>query len=83
MAWEFDRPDRGEGIVQAFRRVDATSSTMTFVLRGLVANARYRIEDFDDASATREMTGLDLGTTGLSVNIANAPGAALLRYRKE
>ena len=40
MAWQFDRPEAGEGVVQAFRRAENGDESATFRLRGLDAGRR-------------------------------------------
>lgn len=47
IAWEFFRPDLGQGMVQAFRRTDAATDSLTVRLRGLDPERRYEIEDGD------------------------------------
>ena len=41
MAWQYDRPEAGEGVVQAFRHRESSRESMKFALRGLEANATY------------------------------------------
>ena len=42
VAWQFDRPELGEGIIQAFRRDESPYETARFKLRGLDPDAHYR-----------------------------------------
>jgi alpha-galactosidase len=81
LAWQFDRPDLGEGMVQAFRRPECTTSGGTYLLHGLDAEATYNVMDLDSGSS-RKMTGKSLMTTGLDVNIADQPGAAVVTYKR-
>jgi alpha-galactosidase len=81
MAWQFDRPDAGEGIVQAFRRKNCTDQSQVFKLRGLDTQADYTLEDLDTGTSGKR-TGRQLADEGLRVTLANRPGAALLVYRK-
>ena len=80
-AWQFDRPDTGEGIVQAFRRKNCTDQSQVFKLRGLDPQADYTLEDLDTGTSGKQ-TGRQLADDGLRVTLANRPGAALLVYRK-
>ncbi len=82
MAWQFDSPEDGAGVVQAFCRPKAGADSITVRLRGLVASARYRVEDFDTGEV-RTLTGRTLMTTGLRVSIGSQPGAAIVEYRRE
>jgi len=70
MAWQFDRPDKGDGLVQAFRRSNNDESVRIFRLNGLAPRARYSITDFD-AGERAEMSGRDLMEKGLKIEIKN------------
>jgi alpha-galactosidase len=80
-ARQFDRPDAGEGIVQAFRRKDCMEESQVFKLRGLAPQAAYSMEDMDTGkSETR--TGRQWMDEGLAVNLDNRPSAAIFTYRR-
>ena len=81
MAWQFDRPEIGEGMVQAFRRSDNTQETMTYKLYGLDASANYQVRNLDTPGAT-EQTGRALMEQGLSITLPIKPGAAIVLYKK-
>ena len=80
MAWQFHRPDLGEGFVQAFRRDGSFYESARFKLRGLEASARYRVTSLD-APEEKDMTGRELMEQGLPVSITDQPGAAIITYR--
>ncbi len=75
IAWQFHRPDLGESIVQAFRRLDATSDTLTVKLQGLVPQQRYEIENLDGGKEGR--TGAEL-MRGHAITLSEKPAAAVL-----
>jgi len=79
MAWQFHRPDLGQGFVQAFRRDHSFYESARFKLRGLEANSRYRLANLDTPEA-KEMTGRELMEKGLPVSITDQPGAAIITY---
>jgi alpha-galactosidase len=81
MAWQFDKPETGTGVVQVFRRDYAKVSSMHFKLRGLDPAATYEIKNFDLAAMTHQ-TGHALMTTGLSVHLGAAPAAATISYKQ-
>ncbi len=81
IAWQFDRPELGGGVVQAFRRDKNESPTQVFRLRALAPSARYEVKDLD-GGATKTMTGKELMEEGLTVDIKTRPGAAVVFYRK-
>ena len=80
IAWQFDRPEQGDGVVQAFRRAQAEAPTMTFRLRGLDPAAQYQLTDFDVTGSTK-VSGKQLMSEGLTVQLPKAPGAAVISYR--
>ena len=47
MAWQFDRPEQGDGVVQVFRRMDSIYESAQFKLHGLDPAAQYEITDLD------------------------------------
>jgi alpha-galactosidase len=81
IAWQFDRPEAGEGVVQVFRRAESGFETARFRLRGLEPGAIYTLSNLD-AKGDTEMTGQELLTTGLPVAIKDRPGAIIITYRK-
>jgi alpha-galactosidase len=82
MAFQFDRPDVGEGMVQAFRRTDSATESICVKLLGLDPKAEYVVTNLDTAGTT-EMTGRDLMEGGLTIAIAAPPGAAVVTYKKK
>ena len=81
MAWQFDRPDLGQGMVQAFRRATCIYESARLNLRGLEPDARYRVTNLDAAGATK-MTGRELMEKGLRVTISQQPGAVVITYKR-
>ena len=82
MAWQFDRPERGAGVVQAFRRAECSDDNCRLKLYGLDASAQYTVTDFDQEQPV-QMTGRDLMDAGLPVRSPKCPGAIVLVYTKE
>jgi len=80
MVWQFDRPDLGAGMVQAFRRADSVYEVARFRLRGLEPDARYTVKNLDEEGAT-ERTGRELMEEGLRVVLQDQPGAVVITYR--
>jgi len=80
IAWQFNRPEQGDGAIQAFRRERCAESANTFRLSGLEPDVLYRITDLDRADPS-EARGRDLMGEGLRVEIGDRPGAAVVLYR--
>jgi alpha-galactosidase len=82
IAWQFDRPELGEGMVQAFRRHNSFYRAASLKLRGLEPEARYAVTNLDAPAARREAVGRELMEKGLDVELPTAPGAAVINYHK-
>jgi alpha-galactosidase len=82
MAWQFHRPEQGDGMVQVFRRAESDYESARFRLSGLDAGAMYTFTDLDTGKATR-LAGSELANTGLPVRIESRPVAVVLVYRQE
>ncbi|MFM9147532.1 MAG: hypothetical protein ACKORI_05325, partial [Verrucomicrobiota bacterium] len=70
--------DLNETLVQAFRRPEATSETLTVKLQGLIPQQRYEIENLDGGKEIR--TGTEL-IQGYTVTLREKPGSAVLLIR--
>jgi alpha-galactosidase len=82
IAWQLDRPEQGEGMVQAFRRHDSFYRAASLKLRGLEPNARYAVINLDAPATRQEITGIELMEKGMEVEIPTSPGAAVFSYSK-
>ncbi len=83
IAWQFDRPESGEGVVQVFRRDASFYESAQFKLRGLEADACYHVSRVGEKDKPRDFTGAELMDPGLLVDIPTQPGAAILRYQMQ
>ncbi len=81
MAWQFDRPDLGRGMVQVFRRAESIYEAARLPLYGLEPDAEYKVTDLDEGSA-RRMTGRELMGDGVPVRVDRRPAAVLITYRR-
>ena len=82
MAWQFDRQELGEGVIQVFRRPDSVYESARFRLQGLIAEATYTLNNFDQLDEVG-MTGCELMESGLLVSITEQPGSAIIGYKLE
>ena len=80
IGWQFNRPEQGDGVVQAFRRADCSERTKTFRLKGLDPAGQYEITNFDGEGSAK-ISGEYLLNKGLAVEINEKPGAAVIVYR--
>jgi len=80
-AWQFNRPEQGDGMVQAFRRGKSVESTRDLRLRGLDPAATYQVNDIDSGEP-KTVSGRDLMQMGVHVEITGQPGAAIIVYKK-
>ena len=80
-AWQFNRPEQGDGMVQAFRRDEDDETTKDLRLRGLDTAATYEITNLDTKTPTT-VSGKELMQQGLHVEIKEKRGAVIIVYRK-
>jgi alpha-galactosidase len=80
-AWQFNRPDLGEGMVLALRRQRSPFTSIDAPLRGLDPGAEYEISSKDTGTTIR-LSGRELAEEGLPIEINEKPGSALFVYRK-
>jgi alpha-galactosidase len=81
IAWQFDRPEEGGGVVQAFRRPESPDDSVRLKLRGLDPGARYALTDLDTNTA-QEIVGRELMDEGLPIRTSARPASAVVIYKK-
>ena len=79
-AFEWNRPEEGDGMVLAFRRHQAPQSSIAVVLPGLEPDGDYEVA-FEDYGITLIKSGREL-SAGLDIKIPEAPGSLLIKYRR-
>jgi hypothetical protein len=82
MAFQFDRPAVGSGVVLVFRRPDAQAASMRLTLHGLDTGRHYRIENFD-RSGQEVLSGASLMHRGLLFSLSDAPSSAIVHYERQ
>jgi alpha-galactosidase len=80
IAWQFHQPEKGEGMVQAFRRLKCPEGEMRLKLRGLKPDAVYEVHDLDRDDHPK-IDGRTLMESGLVVRLPHPQGAALFHYK--
>ena len=81
LAWQFNLPEDGEGMVQAFRREESVYESARLYLHELVPDAHYLLRDVD-ADNSSEMSGRELMEDGLVLQISEKPYAAIITYKQ-
>jgi alpha-galactosidase len=79
IAWQFDRPDLGEGLAVFFRRPASPYASLDVSLAGLDPEAVYEIT-FADTGRKARLTGKQLAAW--RVTIDKAPASQLITYRR-
>jgi alpha-galactosidase len=79
IAWQFDLPEKGEGMIQTFRGEDNGVATRRIKLVRLDPTRRYHVTDADGAFDV-VMSGEELMGVGVEISL-DAPAAALVSYR--
>jgi alpha-galactosidase len=82
MAFQFDRPAAGSGVVLAFRRPHSQPTSMRFSLQGLDAARQYHVENFD-RDGKELLSGAELAQKGLEISLVDAPGSAIVQYKRQ
>jgi len=81
IAWQFNRPETGEGAVQVFRRADSVYESARLPLRGLDASGAYTVTDIEQGTES-VLSGGELMERGLPIALPQKPQAAVLVYRR-
>ena len=76
--YQFNRPDLNAGYALLFRREKSADAAKQVCLKGLDPKATYAIS-FEDTPEKRTVVGKELAN--LKVEIASAPGSAIVYYR--
>jgi alpha-galactosidase len=79
LAWQFNRPEKGDGMIQAFKRKNCAGDDIKLKLHDLEPKAIYKIKNFD--GGTRTATGDELMKGRLTITISEAHGSAILTYK--
>lgn len=80
IGWQFIDPEKGEGVIQLFRRENSTVTEMLFPLHGLDADATYELEDFDNGTIIA--SGNQLINFGYNAVIPNPRGSAVVLIKR-
>jgi alpha-galactosidase len=80
-AWQFNRPEQADGMVQAFRRDQDGDTAKDLRLRGLDSSATYDVTNLDTKMPTI-VSGQDLMQRGLHVEIKEKREAVIIVYKK-
>ncbi len=82
IAWQFDLPEQGRGMIQAFRRENAPEPCLRVHLRGLNPQATYRLQPDPEQPHGELYTGACLLQEGLNLELAQRPAAIIIVYEK-
>lgn len=80
MAYQFDLPQSGEGLVVVLKRPFSQFTGAQFALNALQPGSYYDISNVDSGDRST-LGGSELMDKGLAVNLLGRPDSALLRYR--
>ena len=84
IGWQFNRPEHKDGVVELFRRSDSSEERYHVKLRGLDPKGTYYLKWIDGGDqkshVLKRWKGSELMSEGVSVQIVERPGAAILQY---
>jgi alpha-galactosidase len=81
IAWEFVRPEHGDGMIQAFRRELCPTTTMQLWLRAIEMDTNYEFTDMDTGRVSN-VSGKELKEHGLFVQALSPRTAIILTFKK-
>ena len=81
MAWQFNRPEHGDGMVQAFRQDACIYRALDLRLQGLDPDASYRCRDVD-TGREETLSGRALMRDGIPLELARPETAVILTYSR-
>ena len=84
IAWQFNRPESGDGMIQVFRRPKSGEDSKVLILRGLDTSATYEVTQFEgkNALSVNKFLGTKLTTTGVKLTLTKCPEVAVLIYKR-
>lgn len=82
IAWQYDRPEDGRGVVQAFRRSESPYEALRVKLHGLSPDAKYRVRELGRRRPAVVVSGAELAEKGLRIEIHEQPGTAFITYTR-
>ena len=82
IAWQFDLPERGRGMIQAYRRSESPYESARFALHGLEPDGRYVVSNLDGGPA-QKLTGRELTEHGLLLKAPTRDSAIVMFYEKQ
>jgi alpha-galactosidase len=81
MAYQLNRPGKGDGIIMAFRRPLCEAESLTVRLHGLEPGQQYEVT-FEDSGAVTTQSGERL-MQGILLECREHPGSLLVRYARK
>jgi alpha-galactosidase len=81
MAWEFVRPEQGDGMIQIFRRAESPYQTAQLKMQGLKSDARYTLTDIDSGK-TIEESGKSLMEKGVPMEMPEPRSAKIITFQE-
>jgi len=81
IAWQFDNPEEGKGVIEAFRRAECPDNANQFKLRGLDPSSEYTVKDLL-ANKSWQSKGSTLIDSGLHITVPEKPGVAVIVYER-
>ena len=80
LAFQFNRPDLKEGVVQLFRRIECTEEKWIGRLKGLDPRRKYVFTDWDGGQP-QTLTGREAMENGLTLRVKDKPAASVVVYK--
>ncbi|MDP2337001.1 MAG: alpha-galactosidase [Bacteroidota bacterium] len=80
LAYQLFKPDKGDGIIVAFRRINCPDESITVKLRGLDINADYEL--FDEDSGKKVIQKGEELSSGIKLSLPEKQKSLLISYQQ-
>ena len=81
VAWQFDRPEKGHGLVQGIRLPEAPEESVTIHLKSICPDSAYFLENAETGER-KDILGADLIRDGFTFTLSKRSGAIWFYRRK-
>ncbi len=82
-AMQFSTDDALSGTALIYKRADVKENEYTVKLNGLIEKETYKVYDIDNPEKIYTLSGKELMTNGLSLNLPDGPKAIILMFNAE
>lgn len=79
VVWQYDRPEKRDGLIMAFRREKASCKKANFELKQIISNAIYSFKNIDNEQII-QYSDEQLKKFGLEITLENSRSSVIFKY---